>query len=124
MPWSDLCAGYRQRRLDALWSPCCRSKPRRSGPSRQPSCSELIAVVRPDGRTPQPIGRVLAGAPYRVREEAVPRPRVGVRVVREAERSRWILGGTHLWVARRKLAGRGEGSSGLRYDVGETSKAS
>jgi len=78
-------------------------------------------MVRPDGRTPQPLGRVLAGSPYRVREEAV--PRVGARVVREAVRSRWTSGETPLWVARRKLAGRGEGSSGLRYDLGETPKA-
>jgi len=75
-------------------------------------------MVRPDGRTPEPLGRILAGAPYRVREEAV--PRVGVRVLREAVRSRWTSGDTRFWVARRKLAGRGEGSSGLRYDAGET----
>ena len=76
---------------------------------------------RPDGRVPQPMGRVLVGPqPYRVREETI--TRVGVRVVREAVRSRWLLGDTHLWTARRKLAGRGEGSSGLRYDGGRFSK--
>jgi hypothetical protein len=78
-------------------------------------------MQRPDGSTPEPVGRVLAGAaPYRVREETV--PRVGVRVVREPVRSRWMSGDTHLWIARRKLAGRGEGSSGLRYDIAETSQ--
>jgi hypothetical protein len=84
---------------------------------------ELGTMVRPDGRTPAPVGRLLAdgGAPYRVREETV--PRVGVRLLREPVRSRWSLGATHLWVARRKLAGRGEGSSGLRYDLGQLSKA-
>jgi hypothetical protein len=72
-------------------------------------------MVRPDGVTsPAPIGRLLEGAPYRVREESV--PRTGVKVTREAVRSRWLLGDTHLWIARRKTAGRGEGSSGLRYD--------
>jgi hypothetical protein len=78
-------------------------------------------MVRPDGRLPAPIGRLLSAdaGPYRIREEAV--PRVGVRVVREPVRSRWVLGSTHLWIARRKLVGRGEGSSGLRYDVGEAS---
>ncbi len=75
-------------------------------------------MVRPDGRTPEPLGRILAGAPHRLREESV--PRVGVRVLREPVRSRWTSGDTHLWVARRKLVGRGEGSSGLRYDAGET----
>jgi hypothetical protein len=77
-------------------------------------------MQRPGRRNPTPIGRLLDGVPYQVREEAV--PRVGVRVVREAVRSRWLLGDTHLWVARRKLAGRGEGSSGLRYDVGKASQ--
>ncbi|XUL85295.1 hypothetical protein ACQ86D_00130 [Streptomyces galilaeus] len=78
-------------------------------------------MVRPDGRVPAPIGRLLStdAEPYRIREEAV--PRVGVRIVREPVRSRWVLGSTHLWIARRKLVGRGEGSSGLRYDMGEAS---
>jgi hypothetical protein len=75
-------------------------------------------MVRPDGTEPGPAGRVLAHAaeePYRVREETV--PRVGLRVLRETARCRGALGATHLWIARRVLAGRGEGSSGLRYDV-------
>ena len=73
-------------------------------------------MVRPDGVTsPAPAGRLLRGAvPYRVREEVV--PRTGLKVTREAVRSRWLAGETHLWIARRKTAGRGEGSSGLRYD--------
>ena len=75
-------------------------------------------MIRPDGITsPAPIGRLLQAppaAPYRVREETV--PRTGVKVVREVARSRWLLGETYLWIARRKSAGRGEGSSGLRYD--------
>lgn len=29
----------------------------------------------------------------------------------------WINGETYLWVGRRKRTGRGEGSSGLRFDV-------
>jgi hypothetical protein len=78
---------------------------------------EVGQMVRPDGTTPSPSGRLLVPPgtpPYRIREEAV--PRVGVRVLRETVRSRWILGETHLWVGRRRLVGRGEGSSGLRYD--------
>jgi hypothetical protein len=79
---------------------------------------------RPDNRIPEPVGRILATAgtaPYRIREESV--PRVGARVVREGVRSRWTTGDTHFWIARRKLPGRGEGSSGLRYDVGEPNKS-
>ena len=75
-------------------------------------------MVRPDGVTsPAPIGRLLQQKgvdPYRVREEVV--PRTGLKVTREVVRSRWLAGETHLWIARRKTAGRGEGSSGLRYD--------
>ncbi|HEX9895236.1 MAG TPA: hypothetical protein VGA78_15010, partial [Gemmatimonadales bacterium] len=83
-------------------------------------------MIRPDGITsPAPDGRLLQ-APiqgvYRVREEAV--PRTGLKVVREVVRSRWLLGETHLWIARRKTAGRGEGSSGLRYDEARRSTPS
>jgi hypothetical protein len=78
---------------------------------------ELGRMVRPGGDLPEPAGRILrppGSPPYRIREEAL--PRVGVRVVREPARSRWLLGATHLWVGRRRLVGRGEGSSGLRFD--------
>jgi hypothetical protein len=75
-------------------------------------------MIRPDGVTnPAPIGRLLQPAvpgPYRVREEAV--PRTGLKVTRENVRARWTKGETFVWIARRKTAGRGEGSSGLRYD--------
>jgi len=39
-----------------------------------------------------------------------------VRVVRRLRYTRWTDGSTHLWVAKRKTVGRGEGSSGLRFD--------
>src|SRR5262245_23731485 len=69
----------------------------------------------------RPIGRLLNPQParpgaYRVREEEV--PRTGVRVLRLPYSSRWTNGATHLWWARRRSAGGGEGSSGLRFDVG------
>ena len=86
-------------------------------PNTGETAFEVGRMVRPDLSQPEPAGRVLRPAgspPYRLREEAV--PRVGARVVREPVRSRWLLGATHLWLARRRLAGRGEGSSGLRYD--------
>lgn len=74
-------------------------------------------MVRPDGVIPEPLGRLLRrpdAGPYRVREEGV--PRTGLKVTREVVRARWTSGETYLWIARRKTAGRGEGSSGLRYD--------
>ena len=61
-----------------------------------------------------PKGRVLPGV-TELREQEV--PRTGVRITRVATRSRWLDGSTHLWIARRKTSGRGEGSSGLRFDL-------
>jgi hypothetical protein len=61
-----------------------------------------------------PKGRVLPGV-KELREQEI--PRIGVRITRVANRSRWLDGSTHLWIARRKTSGRGEGSSGLRFDV-------
>ena len=43
-------------------------------------------------------------------------PREGVHVTRARRTSRWIDGSTFVWTAFRKQAGRGEGSSGLRFD--------
>jgi len=43
-------------------------------------------------------------------------PREGIRVTRSYQLTRWHDGSTHLWVGRRKRVGRGEGSSGLRFD--------
>lgn len=57
---------------------------------------------------------------YRIKEEEV--PRAGVFASRRFQRSRWIDGSTYLWIGRRKSAGRGEGSSGLRFDIIEEDK--
>lgn len=46
-------------------------------------------------------------------------PREGARVTRSCQYARWTDGSTHLWIGRRKQPGRGEGSSGLRFDVVE-----
>ena len=43
-------------------------------------------------------------------------PREGARVTRAYQYTRWVNGSTYLWVGRRKQSGRGEGSSGLRFD--------
>jgi hypothetical protein len=44
-------------------------------------------------------------------------PREGVRVNRSYQLARWHDGSTHLWIGRKKGVGRGEGSSGLRFDT-------
>ena len=52
--------------------------------------------------------------PLRLAEEEV--PRAGIVVSRAYSYSRWFGGAAYLWLGRAKRAGRGEGSSGLRYD--------
>lgn len=53
--------------------------------------------------------------PYYIAEEALPRS--GLRVTRRWRRARWIDGTTHVWVGRQVRSGRGEGTSGLAFDV-------
>lgn len=49
-----------------------------------------------------------------IEEEEV--PRAGAIVERRFQRTRWMNGRTYLWLGRRKMAGRGEGWSGLMFD--------
>ena len=44
-------------------------------------------------------------------------PRVGVQATRTYQHTRWTNGASLLWLGRRKRPGRGEGSSGLRFDL-------
>lgn len=59
-------------------------------------------------------------SPYYVNEEEVPRS--GVLMTRTWQRTRWFNGQTFTWVGRQKQVGRGEGSSGLRFDKIEPKK--
>jgi hypothetical protein len=49
-----------------------------------------------------------------IREEAI--PRAGVRVQLTRQRVRGADGKTYIWLGRKVLAGKGEGSSGLAFD--------
>jgi hypothetical protein len=51
----------------------------------------------------------------RLEEEEVPRE--GIVVQRTMQAARWIDGRTYIWLGRRKKVGRGEGTSGLRFDA-------
>ena len=64
----------------------------------------------------EPLGRILnvPVSPLRFYEEEVPRE--GRHVQRVPLLARWYNGKITNWVARRSRVGRGEGSSGLRYD--------
>lgn len=78
---------------------------------------ERAAMLRGAERI-EPLGRILRPpglTTYQIEEEEV--PRTGVLVSRMLCRSRWVDGSTHIWIARRKGPGAGEGSSGLRYDL-------
>lgn len=63
----------------------------------------------------EPFGKIIAEpGPYFINEEEV--PRAGRIVVRSFQRTRWNNGRVVLWLGRRTLTGRGEGSSGLEFD--------
>ena len=53
--------------------------------------------------------------PYDMYEEEV--PKAGVQVMTNYQRARWYDGKIFNWYGRRKRTGRGQGSSGLRFDT-------
>ncbi|MEP7304358.1 MAG: hypothetical protein ABJA98_02460 [Acidobacteriota bacterium] len=79
------------------------------------------ATLRQDGTLkPQPaLSQILkpSAGPLDIFEEEIPRE--GCRVTRSYQYARWFDGSPLLWIGRRKTIGRGEGSSGLRFDVVE-----
>jgi len=52
--------------------------------------------------------------PYYIFEEEIPRS--GIQMNRSYQRTRWYNGRTYLWLGIHKKIGRGQGSSGLRFD--------
>jgi hypothetical protein len=99
--------------------------PQRAQPTDPSMTFRLGAIprVRP-GAPPAPLrprGRLLApmvkDPKLTLREDEIPRE--GARATRAYQLARWIDGSTLLWLGRRKGVGRGEGSSGLRFDTAE-----
>jgi hypothetical protein len=82
----------------------------RRGLMQRPTIAGLLEDVPARGELLEPSRK-----PYYVAEEAVPRS--GVRVTRRWRRTRWIDGTTHVWLARHVGVGRGEGASGLGFDL-------
>lgn len=76
----------------------------------------LGAVLAPFHQTIMPP----SAAPVKLFDEEIPRE--GMQVTRSYQYARWIAGRTQLWIGREKRPGRGEGSSGLRYDVVEAAE--
>lgn len=67
-------------------------------------------------RIVEPRGVLLQlGDPPRAEEEEI--PRAGLVLRRSWQLARWTDGRTVLWVGRSKRVGRGEGASGLRFDL-------
>jgi hypothetical protein len=87
----------------------------RSDPSQ--SATRLQRGGTPQGRMLTADGQAGTGVLQVFTEEV---PREGARLRRAFQYARWIDGRTFLWSARQKDAGRGEASSGLRFDVLET----
>lgn len=101
------------------WLPFLPQRLQNNDPSMTLRLGAMPHVDADGTTTPiEPLGRVLAKPPeaesVMLREEEVPRS--GARVTRAWQLARWIDGSTFLWLGRRKTAGRGEGSSGLRFD--------
>lgn len=83
------------------------------------------ATLCPDGslNTQSAQSRVLMPDPQNkldLFEEEIPRE--GARVTRAFQYTRWFNGAPLLWIGRRKLPGRGEGSSGLKFDTAKKSE--
>lgn len=81
-----------------------------------PASSEVRLQRARMPQAPAPRSRVVSEkeTPYFVEESEV--PRAGVIVERSYQRTRWLKGRSYLWLGRRKMAGRGEGWSGLMFD--------
>jgi hypothetical protein len=88
-----------------------KPKPRDTDPGADPKAAQPISKVEPKGRllrSSDPKGLWLF-------EEEIPRE--GAQIDRLYRYARWHDGRTSMWTARRRRVGRGEGSSGLRFDV-------
>lgn len=95
-------------------------QPVRIDPNQPAVKLRRAAALLDEGGAPgfsRPRGRILEPdrPDFSLFEEEVPRS--GARVTRAYQYARWVDGSTVLWLGRRKRPGRGEGSSGLRYDT-------
>lgn len=84
-----------------------------------PGTPRLLALATLAPSTDPPVGELLPQPGGTIHDEEVPRE--GVHVVREAVLARWCDGSARVWVRARREIGRGEGSSGLRFDLAEPS---
>ena len=88
--------------------------------SRSTELRQAFMVRNQEDQEPVPIEPrssllLSAGAGHILHEETVSRAARKVRLT--VQRTRWVDGSTHVWVGRESGPGRGEGSSGLRFDL-------
>ena len=90
--------------------------PVRSGTDGRSIALQRGAMLDPvSGEGILPLGRFLTpGQRLIVEDEEV--PRVGIRLLRAYQHTRWVDGSSLLWMGRKKTAGGGQSSSGLRFD--------
>ena len=74
-----------------------------------------LEVRRMGDAGPPPRGRLLPPLGRRFDERELPRE--GLRIMRRAASARWVGGQSIAFVRRERRVGRGEGSSGLHFDV-------
>jgi hypothetical protein len=87
-----------------------------------PTRSQGDVLLTPQRMTNQPEEVEPLGRFIEIGGPAIPDaevPREGTRLLREYAMTRWMNGAVFVWSRRRREIGRGEGSSGLRFDVAE-----
>jgi hypothetical protein len=120
-PQNDRSAELRYRLTTGApdyWTPLLPMRVDPNTPAIRLRRGRLLRGEAAEPAAPQPLGRILEpGRPLSLFEEEI--PRTGARVTRTYQFARWVDGSTHVWIGRRKGAGRGEGYSGLRFDLVE-----
>jgi hypothetical protein len=88
-----------------------------AAPADLPAPPSEVALVAPRGLLlrSDPNLDLAASAPLQIEDEEIPRE--GIMVRRSFQSARWLNGARVTWLGRSKSVGRGEGSSGLRFDV-------
>lgn len=81
----------------------------------QAGLPRLLAMSTLAPSTESPRGELLPAVGGTLYEEEIPRD--GVHLIRQAVLARWCDGSTRIWMRARRKVGRGEGSSGLVFDV-------
>jgi len=120
-PAADASAAYRiQTGVPETWHPLVLEVV--SGSRRLVRKSMPRYAVGAPASSIVPRGQLLAPPEMWLHDEELTRS--GARVTRAWQYARWVDGSTHVWIGRRKGPGRGQGSSGLRFDSADREPSS